>query len=146
MALQDTDNFIVSDTSGTNYKLSYASLLSKLQADGLGGGGGGSMNKVYRGSSTRVRLDHNLDIPTTAQYVHGAQEGKRQSASLNYVIQGEYPGLQFETLTNYSIDSASNASRFQGSGLDGGFKINANDISSTVNELQRMDVQIMYVS
>lgn len=145
MALQDTDNFIVSDTSGTNYKLSYASLLSKLQADGLGGGGG-SMNKVYRGTSTNSTLQHNLDIPATDQYVHGSQEGERQSASLNYLIQGEYPGLQFETLTNYNTSQAANASRFQGSGLDGGFKINANDIQSTVNDMQRMEVQIMYVS
>lgn len=40
MALQDSDNFIVSDASGTNYKINATSLATYINAQSSGGGGG----------------------------------------------------------------------------------------------------------
>lgn len=75
MALQNTDNFIVSDTSGTNYKISYASLLSKLQADGLGGGGGSMVSTTSGftdGKNGRGHRDRNDLMPDiySVDYIH----------------------------------------------------------------------------
>lgn len=70
MALQDSDVFIVSDTSGTNYKVSYTDLIAKLQADGVGGGGGmGNIIRFYNMTHGSAIFTHGSDIPPDTQHI-----------------------------------------------------------------------------
>ena len=71
MALQGTDVFIVSDASGTNYKVSYTDLIAKLQADGLGGDGGGMGNilRFYSMTQGSATFTHGADIPPEKQHI-----------------------------------------------------------------------------
>lgn len=70
MSLQDTDNFIVSDTTGTNHRVSYADLLAKLQADGLGAGGG-SMDLLAHGVDMIDQYEslRTISIPSNTKYL-----------------------------------------------------------------------------
>ena len=78
--LQDTDNFIVSagagqGDAGTNYRISYADLLAKIQADTPSTGGGAAGAEVLGHGYARVQgLPSAITVPagTTAVLLNGA--------------------------------------------------------------------------
>lgn len=67
MALTNTDVFIVADTGGTNYKLTYSDLLTKLQSD-ISGGGMGNALRIY-GYTGGPTVTTGLNVPGTNQSV-----------------------------------------------------------------------------
>lgn len=71
MALTNTDVFIVSDTGGTNYKLTYSDLLAKLQADGVGGGM--SVLRGFANSGTTVTTGLGVDADKQAIQAYNVQ-------------------------------------------------------------------------
>lgn len=87
MALQDSDNFIVSDTSGTNYKISSTSLAAYINASASGGGGGGADGNFGNGGSfpwmAFTHRDSNRVSKVTSRNINFDINHPRQNASGN---------------------------------------------------------------